>query len=113
RSLALVLVAFLFACPAAARPQGEPQPDRLHLGTVYVGAAVEASFLLREPGDNPDIKPGKARSSRSGSRCGGTGSARGRPTEPTTRSCCAGCCRRRAGSKEFRREPGNSLVLPR
>lgn len=36
--------------------EGEPQPGRLHLGAVYVGATVEASFLLREAGNNPDIK---------------------------------------------------------
>src|SRR5438477_709043 len=52
-----VPVVFLFACPAFAQPKaGEPQPDRLHLGAVYVGATVEASFLVREAGTNPDIK---------------------------------------------------------
>jgi hypothetical protein len=58
RTSAPVLVVFLFACPTLAQPMpGEPQPDCLHLGVVYVGATVEASFLVREPGNNPDIKP--------------------------------------------------------
>jgi hypothetical protein len=57
RTAALVLVSFLFVCPAFAQPKPDgPQPDRLHLGVVYVGATVEASFLLREAGNNPDIK---------------------------------------------------------
>jgi hypothetical protein len=36
---------------------GKPHPDCLHLGVVYVGATAEASFLVREPGNNADIKP--------------------------------------------------------
>src|SRR5262249_40729515 len=52
-----VLVFLLSACPTAAQPKaGVPQPDRLHVGTVYVGAVVEASFLIREEGKNLDIK---------------------------------------------------------
>jgi hypothetical protein len=39
-----------------AKVKGESQPDRLHLGTVYVGAIVEASFLLRDASNNPDIQ---------------------------------------------------------
>jgi hypothetical protein len=35
--------------------KGDTQPDRLHLGTVYVGATVEASFLLHEAGNIRDI----------------------------------------------------------
>jgi len=57
RATALVLVSLLFVCPAFARSQSDgPQPDRLHLGAVYVGATVEASFLLREARNQPDIK---------------------------------------------------------
>jgi hypothetical protein len=57
RTAALVVVSSLFACPASAQPKrGEPQPDRLHIGTVYVGAIAEASFLVFEEGDNPGIK---------------------------------------------------------
>jgi hypothetical protein len=39
----------------ANKVKGESQPSRLPLGTVYVGATVEASFLLHEAGNNPDI----------------------------------------------------------
>jgi hypothetical protein len=56
RTSAPVLVVFLFACPALAQPMpGEPQPDCLHLGVVYVRATVEASFLVREPGIKPEV----------------------------------------------------------
>lgn len=33
-----------------------PQPDRLNLGTVYVGSTVEASFQLREEGNSANVK---------------------------------------------------------
>jgi hypothetical protein len=57
RTAALILVLLLFACPAFAQPKlGEPQPDCLHLGVVYVGATVEASFAVRETGDDPKIQ---------------------------------------------------------
>ena len=57
RIAALVLVLLLFACPAFAQPNlGGPQPDCLHLGVVYIGATVEASFAVRETGDDLKIK---------------------------------------------------------
>lgn len=47
----------LLASPALAQPKSSDiQPDSLHLGNVYVGATVEASFLLREAGNDPKIK---------------------------------------------------------
>jgi hypothetical protein len=57
RIAALVLVSLLFACPVSAQPRVDgPQPDCLHLGVVYVGATVEASFAVRETGSDPKIK---------------------------------------------------------
>jgi hypothetical protein len=51
------LMSGLFVYPATAEPdKGEAQPDRLALGRVYVGATVEASFLVRVRGANADIK---------------------------------------------------------
>src|SRR5262245_28997677 len=51
------LALFLFvAGPAAAQPKaGQVQPDKLDVGTIYVGATVEASFLIFEPGTDPTI----------------------------------------------------------
>jgi len=56
RTTALVVVSSLFACPVSAQAtRGEPQPDSLHIGTVYVGAIAEASLLVFEEGDYPGI----------------------------------------------------------
>jgi hypothetical protein len=51
-----VLLLLLAAAPAAAQPKtGEVQPDRIDVGTVYTGAVVEASFLVFEAGNNPNL----------------------------------------------------------
>lgn len=53
-----VALAVLFAAaPALAQPMtGQVQPDRLSLGTVYIGSTVEASFMVYEAGQNANIK---------------------------------------------------------
>lgn len=52
---ALLLVALLVR-PGHAQPRvGDVQPDQLELGTVYVGATVEASFLVYEDGQDTTI----------------------------------------------------------
>lgn len=44
-------------CPVSAQPESNDiQPDGLDLGVVYVGATAEASFLIRQAGNDPKIK---------------------------------------------------------
>lgn len=50
------LVFCLFAVPVGAQPKaGEAQPNSMPFGAVYVGAIVEGSFQVYEPGNNADI----------------------------------------------------------
>jgi hypothetical protein len=52
-----VLLLVLSASPAFAAPKGgDVQPDRIAFGTVYVGATVEASFMVFEAGNDASIK---------------------------------------------------------
>jgi hypothetical protein len=57
RTSLLFLVLFvLVADRAAAQPKsGDVQPNRLDLGQVYVGATVEASFMVFEKGNDAEI----------------------------------------------------------
>jgi hypothetical protein len=53
----ITILALFSAGQAAAQPKaGQVQPDRLDLGTVHVGATVEASFMVMTPGKDAKAK---------------------------------------------------------
>jgi hypothetical protein len=57
RTASAITVWLLAVSPVFAQSKtADLQPDSLHLGTVYVGATIEASFMLREAGNDPKIK---------------------------------------------------------
>jgi hypothetical protein len=51
-----VLLVLLSAGPATAQPQaGQAQPDRLPFGTLYAGGTAEASVMVFDGGNNPNV----------------------------------------------------------
>jgi hypothetical protein len=52
-----ILVWLLISAPLFAQPKtGDVQPDRLDIGVVYIGATVEASFMVMEAGNDAKTK---------------------------------------------------------